>query len=157
MSQDKIKINENIDTSILSKLLSKLGAKSIMRAIKKIEKGEAKFREQDHESATYARKISKDEAKIDWSEKARKILAKINGLNPNPGAWFKINDERYKVWKAKISSLNGQPGKILDERLIIACKDKSIEIIEIQKEGKNRQNIDKFLLGNKIKKGLLLI
>ena len=84
-------------------------------------------------------------------------LAKINGLNPNPGAWFKINNERYKVWKARISSLNGQPGKVLDEKLIIACKDKSIEIIEIQKEGKNKQNIDKFLLGNKIKKGLLLI
>ncbi len=157
LSQDKIKINQNIDSLILSKLLSQLGAKSLISALEKIEKGEANFRPQDHEMATYAKKISKNEAKINWNESARKVLAKVNGLNPNPGAWFEINKERYKVWKAKISSLNGQAGKIVDEKLIIACKEKSIEIIEIQKEGKNRQQIDKFLLGNKIKKGVLLI
>ena len=157
LSQDKIKINQNIDSLILSKLLSQLGAKSLISALEKIEKGEANFKPQDHEMATYAKKISKSEAKINWNESARKVLAKVNGLNPNPGAWFEINKERYKVWKAKISSLNGQAGKIVDEKLIIACKEKSIEIIEIQKEGKNRQQIDKFLLGNKIKKGVLLI
>ena len=157
LSQDKIKINQNIDSLILSKLLSQLGAKSLISALEKIEKGEANFRPQDHEMATYAKKISKSEAKINWNESARKVLAKVNGLNPNPGAWFEINKERYKVWRAKISSLNGQAGKIVHEKLIIACKEKSIEIIEIQKEGKNRQQIDKFLLGNKIKKGVLLI
>ena len=79
MQQNKIKINENIDSLTLSKVLSQLGAKSIINAISKIEKGEAKFQEQDHSQTTYAKKISKIEGQIRWKENARKVLAKING------------------------------------------------------------------------------
>ena len=86
MQQDKIRINENIDALTLSKVLSKLGSKSIINAINKIEKGEARFIEQNHGEATYAKKILKTEGKINWNENAKKVLAKINGLNPNPGA-----------------------------------------------------------------------
>ena len=153
MHQDKIQINENIDTLTLSKVLSKLGANSILNAVNKIEKGEAKFQEQNHSEATYAKKISKIEGQINWKESAKKVLAKINGLNPNPGAWFQFNKERYKVWKAKIVNENSEPGKTVDDKLTIACKEQSIKILEIQKEGKNKQAIDQFLLGNKIKQG----
>ena len=153
MHQDKIQINENIDTLTLSKVLSKLGANSILNAVNKIEKGEAKFQEQNHSEATYAKKISKIEGQINWKESAKKVLAKINGLNPNPGAWFQFNNERYKVWKAKIVNENSEPGKTVDDKLTIACKEQSIKILEIQKEGKNKQAIDQFLLGNKIKQG----
>ena len=153
MHQEKINLNENIDTSILSKLLSKLGAKSLMNAIEKIEKNEANFVEQNHNEATYAKKITKEEAEIKWDQNANLILAKINGLNPNPGAWFKYKNERYKVLKAKVSNASGLQGSTIDNNLTIACKDKSISILEIQKEGKSRQAIDKFLLGRKIPKG----
>ncbi len=156
MYQEKIKINENINSQILSKLLSQLGAKSMISAIDKIEKGEENFVEQDHSMATYAKKISKKEAQINWNESSRKVLAQINGLNPNPGAWFKINNKRYKVWKAKIVKIKGHPGEILNDKLVIGCDDFSIKIIEIQKEGKDKQSIEKFLLGNKIKKGLII-
>ena len=81
------------------------------------------------------------------------LLAKINGLNPNPGAWFKYKKERYKVWKAKISNASGLQGSTIDNNLTIACKDKSINILEIQKEGKSKQATDQFLLGCKIPKG----
>ena len=151
--QDKIKINENVDALSLSKLLSQLGAKSLIKAMNKIFNGDTSFQEQDHKEATYAKKISKDEAKISWNNSAKTILAKINGLNPNPGAWFKYQNERYKVWKAKIENTSGNPGIILDEMLTIACNEQSIKILEIQKEGKSRQQIDQFLLGNKIKIG----
>ena len=153
MNNNKIKINENIDSLILSKLLSKLGGKSIINALSKIEKGEAKFIEQNHKEATYAKKISKKESEINWNESAKKVLAKINGLNPNPGAWFKYKNARHKVWKAKISNINGKSGLTLDDKLTVACKEQSIEIIEIQKEGKGRQLVNQFLLGNKIKQG----
>ncbi len=153
MHQDKIQINENVDTLTLSKILSQLGAKSILSAISKIEKGQEKFQAQDHSQATYAKKILKKEGKINWKENAKKVLAKINGLNPNPGAWFIFNNERYKVWKAKIVNEFGLPGEVLDDRLTIACSEKSIKILEIQREGKGKQLTDKFLLGNKIKKG----
>ena len=119
----------------------------------KIFNGDTSFQEQNHKEATYAKKISKEEAKISWNKPAKTILAKINGLNPNPGAWFKYQNERYKVWKAKIVNTSGNPGIILDEMLTIACNEQSIKILEIQKEGKSRQQIDQFLLGNKIKIG----
>ena len=151
MHQEKIKINEKIDALTLSKVLSKLGAISIINALKKIEKGEARFQEQNHSEATYAKKISKLEGKIDWNQSAKKVLAKINGLNPNPGAWFEYQNERYKVWQAEIVNKSGNAGKTIDDQITIACKDQSIKILEIQKEGKSRQLIDQFLLGNKIK------
>jgi len=153
MHQDKIKISENVDGLTLSKVLSKLGAKSIIDAISKIEKGEAKFQEQNHSEATYAKKISKIEGEVQWHENAKKVLAKINGLNPNPGAWFQYKKERYKIWKAEIVNKNGNVGETIDDKLTIACNDQSIRILEIQKEGKSRQVIDQFLLGNKIRKG----
>ena len=80
-------------------------------------------------------------------------MAKINGLNPNPGAWFQYKKERYKVWKAKIVNKDSDSGKTIDDKLTIACNGQSIKILEIQKEGKTRQSIDQFLLGNKIKQG----
>ena len=153
MHQDKIQINEKIDSVTLSKALSKLGANSIINALNKIEKGEARFQEQNHDEATYAKKISKSEGKINWKQSAKNVLAKINGLNPNPGAWFEYQNERYKVWKAEIVTKSGNAGKIIDDKITIACKDQAIKIIEIQKEGKSRQLINNFLLGNKIKQG----
>ena len=157
MHQDKIEINEKIDTLTLSKVLSKLGANSILNAINKIEKGEARFKEQNHSEATYAKKISKEEGKINWNQSAKKVLAKINGLNPNPGAWFQYKNERFKVWKAEIVNKNSDAGKIIDDQLTIACDEQSIKILEIQKEGKSRQLTDQFLLGNKIKHGESII
>ena len=153
INQAKIPINENTDAKILTKVLSQLGAKTLLDSINKIVDGTAKFEEQDHSLATYAKKISKAEGKIEWNVSAKKILAKINGLNPNPGAWFEYKKERFKIWKAEIANGNGEPGKTLNDKLIIACKEGSIKILEIQKEGKGRQEIDQFLLGNKIKQG----
>ena len=148
--QNKIRINENISSLSLSKVLSKLGAKSLINSIDLIEKGEAKYTEQNNEEATYAKKISKSESQIIWNDKAEKILAKINGLNPNPGAWFEYNNQRYKVWKAKVINESGEVGKIINDKLIFYCKDKSIQILEIQKEGKIKQSSEKFLVGNKL-------
>ena len=153
MHQDKIQINENVDALTLSRVLSKLGAKSIINAIDEIVKGKARFQEQNHSKATYAKKILKNEGRINWNQSAKKVLAKINGLNPNPGAWFEYKNERFKVWKAEIVNKNSDSGKTVDDQLTIACNEQSIKILEIQKEGKSRQLTDQFLLGNKIKEG----
>jgi len=153
MHQAKIVINENTDTQTLTQVLSQLGAKALLDSIGKIENGKAKFKEQNHNQATYAKKISKAEGKIEWNESAKKVLAKINGLNPNPGAWFEYKNERYKVWKAEIVNKSGKIGTILNDQLIVSCKDQAVQILEIQKEGKSRQTTEQFLLGNKINQG----
>ena len=153
MYQAKIVINENTDTQTLTQVLSQLGAKALLDSISKIENGKAKFKEQNHNQSTYAKKISKAESKIEWNESAKKVLAKINGLNPNPGAWFEYKNERYKVWKAEIVNKSGKIGTILNDQLIVSCKDQAVQILEIQKEGKSRQTTEQFLLGNKINQG----
>ena len=156
MLKKEIKLNNEMNAEDVSNQLSKIGSEIISDCLDLIEIGKAKFVEQDHSKATYAKKINKDEGKIIWKEDAQKIIAKINGLYPNPGAWFLFQGERYKVLKATLSDLKGQPGSVLDNNLTIACGNKSITIQEIQRQGKSKQKAAEFLLGSKIKKDLLL-
>ena len=154
--QLKVKIDEQTTSKSLSDTLSKLGAENIIECLELIENNKANFIEQDHSNATYAKKIDKSESKIKWHDTAQNIISKINGLNPSPGAWFTYDGYRYKIWKASISKLKGKPGEILDEKFIVACENGSINILEIQKEGKNKLSIEKFLTGFEIKKGDIL-
>ena len=156
MLKKEIKLSNEMNAEDVSNQLSTIGSEVISDCLDLIEIGKAKFVEQDHSKATYAKKINKDEGKIIWKEDAQKIIAKINGLYPNPGAWFLFQGERYKVLKATLSDLNGQPGTVLDTNLTIASGNKSITIQEIQRQGKNIQKATEFLLGSKIKKDLLL-
>ncbi|MFL2883467.1 MAG: methionyl-tRNA formyltransferase [Pelagibacteraceae bacterium] len=154
--QLKVKIDQQTTSKSLSDTLSKLGAENIIECLELIENNKANFIEQDHSNATYAKKIDKSESKIKWHDTAQNIISKINGLNPSPGAWFTYDGYRYKIWKASISKLKGKPGEILDEKFIVACENGSINILEIQKEGKNKLSIEKFLTGFEIKKGDIL-
>ena len=88
---------------------------------------------------------------------ASKIIGKINGLFPFPGAFFSFNGERYKILKAEIGNGIGQVGEVLSNKLEIACaNNQSIKILEIQRQGKKPQKIAEFMLGSNIKKGLVL-
>ena len=153
IKQVKVKIDDKTTTKSLSEKLSSLGAKAVIESINLIKKGEYKFINQDHNQATYAKKINKSESKIIWNEPAKNILAKINALNPSPGAWFEYNGNRFKIWKANIKNNQGSPGEVLDKKLVIGCGEKSIQVTEIQKEGKKVLSLDEFLSGNKISIG----
>ena len=98
----------------------------------------------------------KSESKINWNHSADEILSKINGLNPTPGAWFEYMGLKYKIWKAEISETTGRPGEVLSRNLIIACKEKSLRIIEIQKEGKNKLLAKEFIMGTKIPENTII-
>ena len=153
MRKIKIDINTSNTSGEISEKLSRIGSDQIIEVLNDIFEGRAKFIEQDHNLATYAKKIKKSESKINWDENAKNIIGKINGLNPNPGAWFEYKKIRYKIWKASIFEKKGRIGTILDNSFTISCKDKSIKIIEIQREGKNRLLMTDFLLGMKFKAG----
>tara|TARA_B100000678_G_scaffold291229_1_gene307008 strand:- start:401 stop:1324 length:924 start_codon:yes stop_codon:yes gene_type:complete len=152
MMQEKINITSEMNAEDLSNKLSDLSSKLILECIDEIEEGKAKFIDQDEQKATYAKKINKEEGKINWDNSAENILAQINSLLPNPGAWFSFMGERYKILKASISEAEGEKGKVIDNNLTIACKSKSIKVNEIQRQGKNKQSTSEFLLGSKIKK-----
>jgi len=149
----KLDIKYNDNTEIISEKLSVLAAEKILDNIDDILENKLEFKEQTHKDATYANKIEKSEGKIDWNKSAESIIGKINGLYPNPGGWFLFNGERYKILKAEISNGVGKAGFVLDDYLEICCNEKSIKILEIQRQGKRPQNINEFMLGSQIKKG----
>ena len=153
----RIKLEHNDNAEEISEKLSFLAAEKILDNIDDILEDKAKFIDQDHSKATFAKKIEKTEGQINWYEEANKIIGKINGLFPVPGAFFNFNGERYKILKAEIGSGIGQVGEILSNKLEIACaNNQSIKILEIQRQGKKPQKIAEFMLGSNIKKGLVL-
>ena len=150
----KIQLNENLNALEISEKLSNLAAEKILDNVDDILEDKANFVEQDHSNATYAFKIQKIEGQINWNENAEKIIGKINGLYPSPGAFFNFNGERYKILKAQIGRAQGNPGSVLSDNLEIACgNNQSIIVKEIQRQGKRPQNIGEFILGSQIKKG----
>ena len=150
----KIQLNENLNALEISEKLSNLAAEKILDNVDDILEDKANFVEQDHSNATYASKIQKTEGQINWDENAEKIIGKINGLYPSPGAFFIFNGERYKILKAQIGRAQGNPGSVLSDNLEIACgNNQSIIVKEIQRQGKRPQNIGEFILGSQIKKG----
>ena len=150
----KIQLNENLNALEISEKLSNLAAEKILDNVDDILEDKANFVEQDHLNATYASKIQKNEGQINWDENAEKIIGKINGLYPSPGAFFIFNGERYKILKAQIGRAQGNPGSVLSDNLEIACgNNQSIIVKEIQRQGKRPQNIGEFTQGSQIKKG----
>ena len=153
----EFQLDQNDTHGEVEKKLSENGAILLIESLQNIEKGNSKFIEQIHTEATYAKKIKKNETKINWNLEANKVLSHIHGLSPSPGAWFEYQNERFKILKAKILSINGKPGFVIDEKLTVACKINSIQILELQRQGKNKQTAKDFLLGKKISTGSSLI
>ena len=120
----------------------------LFNTLEKYFLGKIKLHDQDSSLSSYANKINKIESKINWSEKAATIERKIRAFYPYPAMWFDHEGKRYKVLKSKISNQIGKVGEIIDTPLIIACGDQSLEVLEIQAEGKNAVSIDNFVLGN---------
>ena len=152
-NQYSLKISEKMNAEELSEKLSLIASEKILYILDNIYDGNLEFKDQDHSKATYAKKIQKLEGKIDWNENADKIIGKINGLYPYPGAFFSFNGERYKILKAEKSSTAGKPGDIVSENFEVCCGEGSIKVLSIQREGKRVQQINEFLLGTQIKKG----
>ena len=153
----KFNLDYNVNAQEISEKLSLLAAEKILDNVDDILEDKAKFIEQDHSKATYAKKIDKKEGQIDWRLGASKIIGKINGLFPSPGAFFSFNGERYKILKAEIGNGTGNAGEVVSDDLEVACgNNQSIKILEIQRQGKNPQKINEFMLGSKIRKGSMI-
>ena len=156
LASKEIELDQNAIHGEIEKKLSVMGANLLIENLKRLVGGNLKFIGQIHSEATYAEKISKGETKINWSLDATKVLAHIHGLSPNPGAWFEYENERFKILRAKISTANGKASCALDDNLTVACKSNSIKILELQRQGKNKQTAKEFLLGKKINSGSIL-
>ena len=145
---------EGKTTGELTEELAELGAQLMVGTLRdlKIHVPVA----QDDADATYAAKIDKAEARIDWERPAVEVVRHIHGLSPFPGAWFELDGQRVKLLRAEVVEGAGAPGELLDERLAIVCTEGAIRPLELQRAGKPKMDLDTFLRGNAVAKGVIL-
>jgi methionyl-tRNA formyltransferase len=106
--------------------------------------------------ATYASKIDKAEARIDWSQSAQEIERQVRAFNPIPGAWFEANGERIKLLEATVAHGPGAPGEVLDDELTIATASSAIRPLKVQRAGRAPMSAEELLRGFAIPKGTVL-
>ena len=132
--------------------LARLGADVLGRTLVELEKGDIVEQPQDRNGITYARKIEKSEARIDWKRSARELDCLIRGLSPSPAAWFEAKGERIKVLLAEPVHGSGAPGEMLAP-LVVACSDRALKLITVQRAGRAPMDADAFLRGFALKAG----
>ncbi|MEO8300619.1 MAG: methionyl-tRNA formyltransferase [Rhizomicrobium sp.] len=137
--------------------LSRLGADLMVRALGALERGAVTPRPQAEDGITYARKISKEEARIDWSKSASEIDCHIRGLSPFPGAWTEVNGERLKILYAEPANGSGNPGVLLDDALTVACGDGALRLQKVQRAGKSAMSAAELLKGFALPRGTQLL
>jgi methionyl-tRNA formyltransferase len=115
--------------------LAGLGADLMARALAAVGRGSIEAVPQAEDGVTYAKKISKDEARIDWSRAAREIDCWVRGLAPSPGAFTHLNGERLKVLYAEPASGSGRPGVTLRDDLTVACGEGALKLLKVQRAG----------------------
>lgn len=147
--QEKINIDDTDDLGSLHDKLSLIGADVVLDTVNLIESENFILKQQDNSHASPAPKITKETGKIDWNNSAGSIHNLIRGLSPFPAAYFFYKDTQIKVYKTEISEKNLNPGEIYFDKkeLIIGCKNSSLKILELQKEGKKRLSAEEFLRG----------
>ena len=141
----------------LTSELATTGAKLMARALIALEAGTITAVPQAIEGVTYAKKILKDEARIDWSKSATEIDCHIRGLSPWPGAWSEASGERLKILYAEPVANNGAPGEVLDDHLTIACGSGAVKLLRVQRPGKSAMNTADLLRGWTLAPGTKLL
>ena len=117
LSSKEIKLNQNSTFGEIEKKLSVIGADLLFDTLKNLENKKIEPKRQDDNKATYAKKIIKEETRINWNLESDNVIAHIHGLSPSPGAWFEHKGDRFKVFKAIKSPLSGKAGTVIDEQI----------------------------------------
>ncbi|MEM8538967.1 MAG: methionyl-tRNA formyltransferase [Pseudomonadota bacterium] len=149
----EVEIGAEETTGALHDRLSALGVATIVEALTNLTS--LKPMPQPEHGVTYAEKINKAEARVDWTQPAAQVDRLIRGLSPFPGAWTLLNDQRLKLLGSRLVDLNGAPGEVLDDALTIACGSGAVQITRLQRAGKAAQDADEFQRGVAVPKGLL--
>jgi methionyl-tRNA formyltransferase len=155
LAQQRVPIARDDDAASLHDKLAVLGAQMMAAALIDIGAGHARPRPQPSEGATYARKIDKREALIDWQRPADEIERAVRAFNPSPGASAQLDGETVKLWRASLAAGNGSPGEILQAgpELIIACGEGALALGELQRSGGKRLDAAAFLRGRALVPG----
>lgn len=154
---ERVRIGTDMTAGELHDELALKGARLMGRALEQLEKGTLCCRPQPRKGATYAHKITKEEARIDWSRPAQEVHNKIRALSPFPGAWFEAllggRPERIKVLRSVCVQGRGEPGQLLDNQLTVACGTQAVRLTRVQRAGKKPMSGTEFLRGFPLGKG----
>lgn len=150
--EHRVNIGPDMTASDLHDLLAASGADLMVEALAELERGTLQQQPQPDDGVTYARKIEKSEAQIDFTRPAADVHNHIRGLSPFPGAWFEAPDksgrpDRIKVLKSELCDVSGPPGQVLDDTLTIACGDGSVRLVSVQRAGRRAVSAAEFLRG----------
>jgi methionyl-tRNA formyltransferase len=155
---ERLTITDAMTAADVHDALARLGGDLMVRAMGALERGKLQLTKQTGEDVTYAAKIEKAEARIDWNKPARAVLRHIHGLSPFPGAWCEIPIEgeqvRVKLLRCEMVEGSGTPGEVLDNRLAVACGEGALRILELQRAGKAPMKAEEFLRGTPLKAGM---
>ena len=141
-------------TAILHDRLSDMGARLIVEALDRLDSLTPERQPED--GVTYAAKIDKAEAAIDWTRPAVEVDRQIRGLSPFPGAWTMAGGTRVKCLMSQPAEGQGQPGEVLDDALTVACGTGAVQLLTLQRAGKGAQDAATFLRGMALPKGIIL-
>ena len=140
--------------------LMNLGAEAIVADLQQLKaEGRLKSVKQPEKGVTYAQKLSKEEARVDWNESAAVIERKIRAFNPVPAAWVEYQGKPMKIWRAEVVAQQGRAGEVLScsaDGLVVACGENALKITELQPSGSKRMPIAAFAAGHKIEVGTVL-
>ena len=155
----EVPIDNQMTTGDLHDELKKLGGKLVIKSINNFSCGDVTSIKQDESQATYAKKITKQEAEINWKQKGEDIIRKIRAFNPYPGAYFMYEGEKFKILQASYEDRSGitEAACVIDEEsLAISCLNGVIIPKIIQRQGKKAMYTSEMLRGFRIKKGTIL-
>ncbi len=156
LTQRATPIADSDDAATLHDRLALLGAELLTATIPAWDAGQIQPQPQDHTRATHARKITKEDGRLDWSLPARTLWNKVRGLTPWPGTYTSLAGQTLKIWRATPASQNGAPGQILaaeKDNLLVACGGGSLRLDEIQLQGGRRMSSAEFLAGHRLQTG----
>ena len=151
LMQGNFDVDENMTAGELHDFCAKLGAEMTLGCIAAL--GSITAVKQSADGVTYAKKITKEDEIINWNDSAESIRNKVRGLNPFPGSYFMHEGKKIKLFEVAVENSSGQPGTLLDDKLLVACGDKAVRIKKLQKEGKKPMTAQEFLNGSTIAKG----
>ena len=151
---ERTPIGADMTAGDLHDVQSHLGAELLLRALAAAERGSLTLTPQLDNGVSYAEKISKNEARIDWSKPWKQVHDHIRGLSPFPGAWFEIDGARIKALRSTKGDGSGVAGTVLDDKLTIACGAGAVRLTQVQRAGKQPMSADEFLRGTLVKSGV---
>lgn len=150
-------IDDATTTGALHDELAREGASLMVKTLPAIADGSARDVVQPDAGVTYAKKISAEEARIDWTKSAHDVLRHIHGLNPSPGAWCLGDQQRLKILRVAIGNGRGVPGEVLDGQLTVACGEGAVRVLEAQRAGREAQSAEALLRGYAVGPGSRLV